>query len=414
MVAAGLAAEQVVLTGAGAPLAVIALLTLAPVLTRPVASIVGRPVPGVVGQLARENTARDPRRTSATASALMIGIALVVFTAIFAASTKESISTSLEESFPGDLTVAATNPFMAVSADAQDAVAATDGVATASTVLMGTGLVDGTETSITAVDRTSIDEVYNANSTIALGDIGTGVVVAESVVADGAIGLGDNVTMTLTSQTSADLTVVGTHGGGNLGDYVIDASTWDGLGGTTDAAMVLVALQAGTDVDDGTAAVEDALAGFPSLAVQTTSQQIATAVAQVDAFLVLFTGLLGLALLIAVLGIANTLALSIVERTREIGLLRAVGLSRAQVRWMVTSESVVTALFGAVVGSAVGLALGWVVVTAFGDQGLGTFAVPVSEVAVWLALAALAGVVAAALPARKAARLDVLRAIAYE
>ena len=413
-VAAGLAADQVALTGAGAALAVIALLTLAPMLTRPVASVLGRPVPGVVGQLARENTARDPRRTSATASALMIGIALVVFTAIFAASTKESISASLEESFPGDLTVAATNPFMAVSADAQDTVAAADGVAIASPVRMGTGLVDGAESSITAVVGATIDEVYNADTMIALGDIGTGVLVAESVVADRAIGLGDTVTVALTSETSADLTIVGTHGGGNLGDYVVDASTWDELGGGADAAMMLVALDAGSDVDEGSAAVEEALARFPSLVVQTTSQQIAAAVAQVDAFLVLFTGLLAMALLIAVLGIANTLVLSIVERTREIGLLRAVGLSRAQVRWMITSESVVTALFGAVVGSAVGMALGWVVVTAFGDQGLGTLAIPVTELVVWLALAALAGVVAAALPARKAARLDVLRAIAYE
>jgi putative ABC transport system permease protein len=151
-----------------------------------------------------------------------------------------------------------------------------------------------------------------------------------------------------------------------------------------------------------------------SPAVNTTSDQIASAKAQVDAFLVLFTALLGLALLIAVLGIANTLALSIVERTREIGLLRAVGMSRRQVRWMIRDESIVTALFGALVGSVLGPALGWVIVTTFSDQGLSTFAVPIGQVATWLVVSAVAGVIAAALPARKAARLDVLEAIAYE
>jgi putative ABC transport system permease protein len=414
VVAAGLATGLTALTATGAAVALVSVLLLAPVLTRPVAAVVGSPLRGPVGRLARENATRDPRRTSATASALVIGIALVVFTAIFAASTKQSVRESLEAAFPGDLAVAAVNPYLTVSPSAQEAVRESADVAVASPVRTAPGRVDGGEASVTAVEGATAGRVLDAGATVELAELGGGVLAPAATVEEGTVSLGDIVTVQLSAAAEVEAPVVGTHEGSGLGDWVVDSSTWERLGGSPDATLLLVALADGVPRDQGQVSVESALESFPLLDVKTTSDQVGDAVAQVDAFLVLFTGLLALALLIAVLGIANTLALSVVERTREIGLLRAVGMSRGQVRVMVAGESVVTALFGAVVGSVTGLALGRVVVAALDDQGLGSFAVPVGEMLVWLGLAAVAGVVAAALPARKAARLDVLRAISYE
>ena len=413
-VAAGLAADLPVVLGAGALSLVLGTLLLAPVLTRPTAMVIGRVFPGISGQLARENTVRDPRRTSATAAALTVGIAMVVFTAIFAASSKASITATLEDSFRSDVSVQSSNLYMPVSPAALQAVRGVTDVAVASPVAMGVARVNGIETTVTSVDASTIDRVYDAGVAGGLGTLTGGLAVDESLLEEWQLVVGDPVAVQTPSGESVNLPIAGTLSNTTLGSIVVDQSTWAGLGGGADATSVLIGLREGVDANSGRHAIEEALTAFPALTVTTTSDQIANAITQVDAVLVLFTGLLGLALLIAVLGIANTLALSIVERTREIGLLRAVGMSRAQVRWMITDESTLTALFGALVGGVLGLALGRVLVAAFADQGLSSFAVPVGQLAVWIALAAVAGVVAAALPARKAARLDVLRAIAYD
>ena len=413
-IALGLVLDQPLATGIGAALAVVGVLLLAPLLTRPVATTLGRPLPGIVGQLARGNTTRDPHRTATTASALTVGIALVVFTAIFASSAKDSISTTVEESFAADLTVTSSNLFMAISPEARAGISSADEVDIASPLWSGPARVEGVEGTMVAVDGATVDSVYRASASIALADLGTGVLVEESALTQLGAAVSDTVAVELPSGQQADLVVAGTHTDAQLGTLAVDAATWQHLAGSPDAAAVLIALAPGVALGAGQSAVESALAGFPSLTVSTIDEQVATAAAQVDSLLVLFTGLLGLALLIAILGIANTLALSIVERTRELGLLRAVGMSRGQVRWLITDEAVLTALFGAVIGSAIGLALGWVLVTAFAEDGLSTFSVPVAQVGLWLVVSAVAGVAAAALPARKASRLDVLRAISYE
>ena len=178
--------------------------------------------------------------------------------------------------------------------------------------------------------------------------------------------------------------------------------------------MVLAGLADGVDLEEGRTAMQAAVADFPNLTITTASDQIATAQKQVDQMLTLFSGLLGLAVVIAVIGIANTLALTTVERTREIGLLRAVGMGRRQVRSMVRWEAVMTSLFGAVLGIVMGVALGWVVVLSMADEGLGTFAFPGLQLALGLVVAGVAGVVAAIGPARKAARMNVLQAISFE
>jgi putative ABC transport system permease protein len=167
-------------------------------------------------------------------------------------------------------------------------------------------------------------------------------------------------------------------------------------------------------LEDGQAAADAALSEFPNVDVNTQSDQIAEAEAQVDQLVALFTGLLSLALVIALLGIANTLALSVVERTREIGLLRAVGMTRRHVRQMVRREALIIAVFGALLGVLIGTAIGFGVVTSLADDGLGSFSLPAGQLVIWLIVAAVAGLIASVGPARKAAQLDVLKAISYE
>ena len=208
--------------------------------------------------------------------------------------------------------------------------------------------------------------------------------------------------------------IAGTFTDSTFADYVIAEEVFFENISDNRIAIAFARLAEGVTIEEGQAAADVALAEFPNVDVNTKSDQIAEAEAQVDQLVTLFTGLLGLALVIALLGIANTLALSIVERTREIGLLRAIGMTRRQVRKMVRREALITAVFGAVLGVLIGSAIGFGVVTSLADDGLGTFALPAGQLMIWLIVAAVAGLIASLGPARKAARLDVLRAISYE
>ena len=186
------------------------------------------------------------------------------------------------------------------------------------------------------------------------------------------------------------------------------------IGDTQFRDFVFANAAAGVELEEARTAVDAAAEEYPNVNVQNKDELISDAENQIDQLLVLFTGLLLLAVIIAVLGITNTLALSIIERTREIGLLRAVGMLRRSVRRMIRWEAVIIALFGAIMGIGLGLFLGWAVVRALAEEGLGSFAVPWGQLLFMVILAALAGVIAAIYPSWKAARMDVLEAIAYE
>jgi putative ABC transport system permease protein len=197
----------------------------------------------------------------------------------------------------------------------------------------------------------------------------------------------------------------------NLGGYLTGHATFEANVADQFDTQVLVGLADGVDVEAGRSAVESVTAGNPLAEVQDRAQYREAAGSKVDTLLTLVYALLGLAVIIALLGIVNTLALSIIERTRELGLLRAVGMTRSQLRSTVRYESVIIALLGTTIGIAVGVGFGWALVTALADVGLGTFALPVPQLVTVAVVAALAGVAAAILPARRAARLDVLEAI---
>lgn len=413
----GLLAENgasVALVAAGALGLFMGMSTLAPLVAAPVTRLLSAPMRGVTGKLARENTVRQPRRTAATASALMIGVALVAFTSIFAASIKASVGETLDASFPADLAFASTNLTVGVSPEAVARLEDQEVFSVVSAVSLGHFEVEAVEFNVAGIDPDTVLRVYDFGPSIELDELGTGLLVNESTLDRNGLSVGESVEITYANSRSVPTRVVGTFTDSTFANYVIANDTFDEHIGDNRIAIAFARLADGLTIDDGLAAADVALAEFPNIDVNTRSDQIAEAEAQVDELVTLFTALLGLALVIALLGIANTLALSIVERTREIGLLRAVGMARTQVRRMVRWEAIVTALFGSLLGVLIGSAIGFGVVSSLADDGLGSFALPASQLAVWLVVSAGAGLIASIGPARKAARLNVLEAISYE
>jgi putative ABC transport system permease protein len=416
LMAAGLILENgssLALVGIGAVGVFLGMSTLAPLVAVPFSRLISLPFRGITGDLARGNTARQPRRTASTASALMVGVALVAFVSIFAASVKASVTDTLDGAFPADLAFSSTNFSVGVSATALDAVADLDEVEVVSAVRTGLVTIDGVELNVVGVEPDTIGAVYNADPSIPIAELGSGLLVQSGILKANGWAIGDQIAVDYPSGDTIDTAIVGTFEDQSFANLMISDVTFLAYVGD-DITIGFADLAPGVGLEDGAQAVDQALVEFPYIDVNTKSDQIAEAEAAVDQLVALFSGLLGLALVIAVLGIANTLALSIVERTREIGLLRAVGMHRRQVRKMVRREAVITALFGAILGVLIGSTIGFGVISSLAGNGLGTFAIPAGQLVIWLVVAALAGVLAAVGPARKASRLDVLKAISYE
>jgi putative ABC transport system permease protein len=402
------------LVGAGALVVFLGVSALAPLFAGLVASALGRPLRGITGRLARENAVRQPRRTASTASALMVGVALVTFVSIFAASVKSSVTETIESAFPTDLAFQSTNFYAGVSPALVDRLEDVDAIGTVSAIKAGEARIDGDVTPVIGIDPATAGAVYDPGASISLAAMGGGMLVQEDELEARGWEVGDRITVEYPLTGMVEHEVAGTFTDRSFGSFLLPTATFDAGTGVDEAVIVFADISAGVDLAAGQDAARAVLVDFPNVDMNTRSEQIAETEAQVDQMLVLFTGLLGLAIVVAVLGITNTLALSIVERTREIGLLRAVGMSRGQVRRTIRWEAVIIALFGAVLGTTIGIGLGWAVVVSLGDQGLSAFTLPLQSMIVWLLIAAVAGVLAAILPARRAGRLNVLDAIAYE
>jgi putative ABC transport system permease protein len=387
---------------------------LAPLVAVPVAKVISAPIRGVTGKLAKENTVRQPRRTASTASALMIGVALVAFVSIFAASIKASAGDNIEESFPADLSFTSSNLTVGLSPAVVGALEGESDFDAVSAVNAGYFSIAGRELNVAGVDPATISSVYDIGASTELSALDEGMMVAETTLTENDWAVGEIVTVTYEATGDVATEIVGTFEDQNFGNYLISEETFVSNIGDEQIAIAFVSLADGVTLEEGKATAEEALATFPTVAIDTKAEFIADAEAQIDQLVALFSGLLGLALIIALLGIANTLALSIVERTREIGLLRAVGMGRRQVRSMIRWEAIIIALFGALMGVLIGSAIGFGVVSSLADDGLGSFSLPGGQLAIWLFAAAMAGIVASIGPARKAAKLDVLKAISYE
>jgi putative ABC transport system permease protein len=385
---------------------------LAPVIGRPIVSAIAAPFPrlfGTVGRLARENARRNPRRTSATASALMIGLALVSAMAVLGQSTKASIDELISSDLRADYVVsnAIGMPF---STEIADRIAAVPGVSQVVPVRYGTAQIDGSRTFLTATDP--VDYAQMVTLTVQDGAVGTdGVVVGADRAVERGWRVGDPVTLAFPTGT-VELPVAAIVQPSELAGATIVPLDVLRQGGQQPVDSTLyVSRVPGADAATVTAAIDRSIADLPTITAKDQAAFAAEQRAPIDQILGIVYALLGLAVVIAVLGIVNTLALSVIERTREVGLLRAVGLSRRQLRTMVRLESVAIAVLGAVLGIGLGLVFGISIQQALSDEGVSVLAVPAGQLAVFLVLSALVGILAAVWPARRAARMDVLRAI---
>ncbi len=372
---------------------------------------------GPIGRLAAQNALRNPRRTGATASALMIGLALMAMMSIFGASASASTDSAIEKTLTSQYVISnvvgqSFSPAVADQVRALDGVAGVTEIRSAYPELKGGGSAWTVGVDPAALGAAIALPLAAGSFT----DLGPGrVAVAENEADRRGYAVGDTVTMKFQAR-NIDLKVVALFPRSPAlpGEYVVTPETLERGGLKPLDALVFVTKDPGASTDAVRADIERVIADLPTVTVKDPEGFAAEQKEQVNQFLYLIYGLLGLSVIIAVLGVVNTLSLSVIERTREIGLLRAVGVSRPQLRMMIRLESVVVAVLGAVLGLVMGVVFGSSMVVALRDQGLTDLAVPWLWLAGFLVMATAAGVVAAVLPARRAAGLDVLKAIGTE
>ncbi len=409
------------LVGGGAGIVFIGLALLAPVFARPLGLTIGAPFPvvfGATGNLARENAVRSPRRTAATASAIMIGVALAGLVTTLAATIEATTDRLISDTFRSDLVVQPAG-FVGGGIDPAiaDDIAAIPGVRAVSRLRQEPVTVDGRSRFIAAADMATITDTIRLD--VRSGDLstvtGTGIAVSARRADEDSLSLGDTVTVGFPGSGNVTYAVAAVLEEAGIGaDYYIGLDAWDATHPTVFDSAIYVGFEPNADSDGVRSDVEKITAASPGTTVLDQTEFRDQAISQLDTFVRLVFALLAMALVIGFVGIINTLLLSVHERTREIGLLRALGALRSQIRGMITGEAVIIATFGAVVGTVVGVAFGWAIVEALqGDTPL-VFSVPVPTLLGAVAISAGAGVVAAILPARRAARLDVLSAISYE
>lgn len=413
------------LAGTGALLALVAFVVLGPVASTTAVRVLGGPLDrlrGVTGSLARRNALRSPRRTAATASALMIGVAVVSLFTVFGASLKATMDQTVSRSFAGDVAVS-TPSFGAggsgLSPRLAGAVQRLPEVDTAVGLGRGVAEVDGEGRALTVTDPLALERTFDLGTVRgSLRDLGTdGIAITEAEARKQGLTTGDRARLTFTDGEKDTFTVRAVYGRSELaGDYVITRAAWAPHRTQDSDSLVAVSFKDGVSTGAGKAAVERVAALYGHPEVQTRGEYAQSSAGAIDMMLTLVYALLALAVLIALLGIANTLTLAIHERTRELGLLRAVGQTRSQLRAMVRWESVLVAAFGTAGGLTLGAFLGWVLVKASDGTSDSTFAfaMPPLQLAVVALVGLAAGALAGLRPARRAARLDVLRAIATE
>ena len=379
---------------------------------------------GVSWRLARQNAARTPRRTASTASALMIGLALVSMVTVLGQSFKQTLADVLDESVNSDWLICVGgcgDPTAAFSPLAAQAMAAQPELESVVTVRFrfdaARTTVDQVEQDIGSTDldviTRHIDPDIVAGSTVGAG--AGQLLLDDGEAEDLGVGVGDLVELEFPGRELVSLEVAAIFSDATvLGGWVIDHADWDRYM-TGDQDQFISAITAeGYTADQARAALESVTADFPQLEVRDQAEFRASQESQVDTFLVVVNVFLGISLLIALVGITNTLALSVFERTRELGLLRAVGMSRLQTRRTIRWEGAIVAAFGGIMGAVIGVLFGWAAVVVIPDSFISAFAVPWFTLIIYMVVAAVAGIVAAYFPARRASRLNILDAIAYE
>jgi putative ABC transport system permease protein len=426
MVLAGLFTEvsnALAITGIGAAVVFLGVSVLAPLFARVFGRYAGAPLPpllGVTGRLAQENAIRKPRRMASTASALMIGVALVTVIATLAASLKGGIQDALAEEVVADFQVETTSfgdpTATGVTPEVTERLRALPEVGVVSSFRIGAWRDPGTleEDLLIGVDA-DLDQVTRLKiESGSFDDLRPGTVLLfADYAADRGLAVGDPFPIEFPDGVKDEPEVAAIFAAELFGTNVmIPMEVYEERYTNRFARMAMLNVADGLDPVEARPEIEAVVAEYPNLEMNDADEYVAKVSGQIDTILNILTALLAMAVLIALLGIANTLALSIMERRREIGLLRAVGMVRPQVRRMIRWEAVLIAVFGASIGIVVGIGLGVAVVAAIG-QGL-SLTLPWADLLTYLLAAILGGIVASILPARRGARLDVLEAIAYE
>ncbi len=390
---------------------------------RPLSNILGWPareIGGAPGILARDNAARNPARTASTASALMIGLALVTFVAIFGQGLRASFESAVNELFVADYTLTSTNTFTPISATAGNALVGKPGASVVSPIRAGSARFLGATHNISAVEP-DLPEVMNltwvAGSDSVPAKLGKqGFFTDSDYAKKHHLTVGSVVSVQFPAGERVPLRLLGTYdkpqGGSPFGDAILSTTLFDEHFAHPQDQMVLINTPDGVS-DANTATLEDGVSGFADAKIATRDQFKKDFEGPINKLLNLLYVLLALSVVVSLFGIVNTLVLTVFERTRELGMLRAVGMTRRQVRMMIRYESIVTSLMGAALGIVVGTFLAVLVVHALSGEGI-VFSFPVVQIVYFVLAAILVGILAAILPARRAARLNVLKALQYE
>jgi putative ABC transport system permease protein len=406
---------------AGVLLLFVSVAMVASRVVRPLAFVLGAPAArfgGAAGRLARRNAVRNPARTASTAAAVMIGLALITFVAVIGQGFRTSFSGAVDELFVADYNLTAGND--PLTNKAAQAVADAPGVEVVSEIRGAKAKLDGKSVQVNGVDANLSKVVpmkWTSGSTSLPAQLGSdGAFTSDRYAENNDLRVGSPLVVSTPAGKTLHLHLEGIFdqpkGGSPFEGIVISKEAFDGAFADHDNVFTFVNVRGGVTAEN-TARLEQTLAAFPDADVQTRDQFRNAQLGDLDMLLNIFYALLGLSVLVSLFGVVNTLVLSVFERTRELGMLRAVGMTRRQVRRMVRHESVVTLLIGAALGIGVGIFLAGLTSLALSDYGV-VFALPYRSLAIFVAVAILAGMLAAILPARRASRLNVLAALQYE
>ncbi len=408
-----------ILLGIGVLLVFAGVLIIGPGIAKPVALSLGRPIEklrGVTGAMARQNAARNPKRTARTAAPVLIGVALVTAMTVFAASVRSEVRTAIGDQFQGDYIVSSANrqfgglaPSLAPELAAITGVAQATGLGFTSVNLDGSGRFVLIIDPVTASGLITFDMVHGDQSKLSAHGI---LVSVTRALAKGWT-VGSTIQLAMVDGTKRTVTVEGTFkSSGFGGSYVVNRALFEGTLNNLFDANIYIRLTDGANNDQ----VYDALAAASTDKglgmLQSRDEFIDAESGQINQILGLIYGLLGLSIIIAIVGIVITLLLSVFERRREIGLLRAIGMTRSQVRTTVRWESVITSMFGAIVGVILGVVMGFVLIFVLADSGASAFSLPIAGTLWILVLSFIVGVLAAVYPARRATKVDIIQAIA--
>ncbi|NYD50570.1 putative ABC transport system permease protein [Actinomadura luteofluorescens] len=412
-VAFGAVTEQMAMAAAGAVMTVVSMVVLGPVAARPVAMLLGGPAArlrGVPGTLARDNATRSPARTAGAATALMIGVGVVTLMTVFLGSLRASLEDGVAGSFQGPIVVdAGTNETGGFATSLVQEAAKLPQVSDVAGMGRGSMRVNGKPSTVSVADPSGLRRVLDLDVTQGgLTDAGT-FAVSKKAADDNGWRVGTAVGVTFADGASQRLTVGAVYDNTDLtGDYLVPRTVWNAHTRQPLDTRAFLELKPGASVTSARQALAVLAKPYGAPAVESRDEFVAAQTEEMAGFISVVYGMLILAIVVALLGIANTLSLAVHERTRELGLLRAVGATRPQIRSMVRWESVIVALFGTGGGLVLGVFLGWGLGAALGNP----FAPPAAQVAVIAVVGAVAGALAAIRPARRAARLAILSAIA--